>query len=107
MTTNADFDKAVARDVKAIRKAVDAIAAGNKEATAAFTRASDRAYKHARFATSPETSYALIESVRAGFEPALEAGREARKEVNNAEIKRLREEIREANRNSPTAWMRS
>ncbi len=107
MRTNEDFDKAVARDVKAIRKAVDTIAAGDETAIDAFRKASDRAYKHARFASSPETCYAAIENVRAGFEPALEAGREVRQADRNAEIKRLREEIREANRNSPTAWMRS
>jgi hypothetical protein len=103
MQTGADFDKGVKSAVSAIRRALEAVAGGDKDALSRVTKATDRAYRCARFSTSPEASYAAIEGARKGLETALDAGYEARRAVNNAEIQRLKEEVRRAR--AATDWM--
>lgn len=92
----------------AIRRLNKVIAdlAANRCELGKVNRATDAAYRRARLEDNGDAACDAIVMARAGLEAAIETARNARISERNAEIKRLREEIREDNRNSPTAWMR-
>lgn len=93
---------------KALRNLTRTIAglAANRCDLAKVTRATDAAYRLARFEENPGAAGDEVSAARAGLEAAIETARDARTAGYRAEALRLRAEHREEMRNGPTAWMR-
>ena len=99
------FEQSLSRIRKAIRDLAENRTDG-LNGLAKVTRATDAAYRLARYESDPSAACEAVSGARVGIEEAIEAGRAIRVSALNAETKRLREEARDADRHGPTAWMR-
>jgi hypothetical protein len=91
------FAGRVDRACQDIRRALKRVAAGDSSALAKVSAATDRGYRAGRFLTDYPAAYAKIVAERRGIDAAIAAGHEARARARNAEIARLRDEIRTQN----------
>lgn len=93
-----------------MRRELAKVALGNQVAELAYTRHRDAAYRacndpELRGTPDNETRITAIEAIGKGWLDATTAGHTARSAIAAEQSRKLREEIREMARNSPTAWM--
>jgi hypothetical protein len=93
------------RSLRAIRRSISDLAA-NRGGLEPIRRATDRAYRLARFEAVPEVANDFVVQARRDLIQAARDGQAVRSAEREAASRALKDQVREDVNYGPTAWMR-